>query len=466
MDLAIARRLHRRGYRDRRRVHWEIATTPEYPRRSASSPEKGIPVVFAYIADAHDNHSGDGTFGPGEAGYVAQLSDYNAAFGTFFANLAKAGFTKDNTLFIFTPDEGDHFAGGAPSPANCDGVTTPCTYPPNPATGAPGIGELDLFLNNVVKAAGDSTPFAIHFDDAPTVYVPGQPGPSDSTVRQLERTMASLSVVNPHTGLSESLLGNGLGPELQGALVDPVAQKLLHMNSKADSARTPTFTFFGDPHFFFETTSNPKNTTTTASVGTGFAWNHGDIQPEIGRTFIGILGPGVKNLGVTEPSDFFTDHVDVRPTMMFLAGLKDDYKTDGRVILEVLDHNVLPSSLHAHSGTLLKLGQIYKQINAPFGELAASTLKVSTFALESDSRGDAIYTRLESLIASWTDERDELTAQIKSMLDAAEFNGEAIDEEQAREIIRKGEALLEQASDCASKPGSCGHVELSDGDGA
>jgi hypothetical protein len=169
---------------------------------------------------------------------------------------------------------------------------------------------------------------------------------------------------------------------------------------------------------------------------------------------------------VTEPSDFFTDHVDVRPTMMFLAGLKDDYKTDGRVILEVLDHNVLPSSLHAHSGTLLKLGQIYKQINAPFGELAASTLKVSTFALESDSRGDAIYTRLESLIASWTDERDELTAQIKSMLDAAEFNGEAIDEEQAREMIRKGEALLDQASECASNPGSCGHVERSDGDGA
>lgn len=77
--------------------------------------KKGIPVVFAYIADAHDNRSAEGTFGPGEAGYVAQLRDYNAAFGTFFANLAKAGITEDNTLFIFTPDEGDHFVGGAPS---------------------------------------------------------------------------------------------------------------------------------------------------------------------------------------------------------------------------------------------------------------------------------------------------------------------------------------------------------------
>jgi len=51
--------------------------------------KKGIPVVFAYIADAHDNHEGktlspEATFGPGEAAYVKQLADYNTAFGTFF----------------------------------------------------------------------------------------------------------------------------------------------------------------------------------------------------------------------------------------------------------------------------------------------------------------------------------------------------------------------------------------------
>ena len=417
--------------------------------------KKNIPIIFAYIADAHDNHSVEGTFGPGEAGYVAQLRDYNAAFGTFFANLAKEGFTADNTLFIFTPDEGDHFVGGPPSPAGCDGVTTPCTYPPNLATGAPGIGELDLFLNNVVAAAGDTTPFSIHFDDAATTYVPGQPLPSDSTVRQLERTMAGLSVVNPHTGLPESLIGNGKGPQLQGALVDPVAQKLLHMNTVADPTREPTFTFFGNPNFFFETTSNPKNTTTTASVGTGFAWNHGDIQPEIARTFIGIVGPGVKNLGVTEPRDFFTDHVDLRPTMMFLTGLKDDYETDGRVVLELLDRNILPASLHAHSETLLQLGQIYKQIDAPFGDLAKDTLKVSTFALESDSAGDAVYNNLENLIGSWTARRDSLVRQIKSVLHSAESGQEAIDERQAWHIIVEGQGLLGEASFCAFLPQVC-----------
>jgi hypothetical protein len=145
--------------------------------------KKGIPVVYAYIADAHDNHeettTTEGTFGPGEAPYVAQLADYNAAFGTFFLHLKEAGIDESNTLFIFTPDEGDHFVGGAPSPANCDGAKIerdgnvvpdiPCTYGPN------GVGELDINLLGLTQAAGDPTPYSIHFDDAATTYVNGQP---------------------------------------------------------------------------------------------------------------------------------------------------------------------------------------------------------------------------------------------------------------------------------------------------
>ena len=33
---------------------------------------------------------------------------------------------------------------------------------------------------------------------------------------------------------------------------------------------------------------------------------------------------------------FFTDHVDVRPTMMLLLGIPDEYQHDGRVIAELL----------------------------------------------------------------------------------------------------------------------------------
>ena len=199
----------------------------------------GIPVIYAYIADAHDNHaslspnsSNEGTFGPGEIGYVQQLADFNSAFGTFFQHLKQAGIDESNTLFVFTPDEGDHFVGVTPVPANCDGAKikrngevvpdVPCTYPA--ANGATGIGELDLNLPLVVSNAGNATAFEIHSDDAATTYVNGQPPFNAPAVRALEQTMASQSVVNPHTGLAESLLGTGLGPDLQGAIVDQVAK--------------------------------------------------------------------------------------------------------------------------------------------------------------------------------------------------------------------------------------------------
>jgi hypothetical protein len=96
--------------------------------------EAGVPVVYSYISDAHDNHfTGSGAYGPGEAGYVQQLAAYNAAFGKFFARLAQDGITKENTLFIVTADENDHFAGQAGAPAGCDGIHTACGRPCSPS---------------------------------------------------------------------------------------------------------------------------------------------------------------------------------------------------------------------------------------------------------------------------------------------------------------------------------------------
>jgi hypothetical protein len=147
--------------------------------------EAGVPVVTGYIEDAHDNNqqalSGVdpnkvSTFGPGEAGYVNTLTAYNKAFGQFFARLAKDGITKSNTLFIITADEGDHFVGSAPSPKGRDGVTTPCTYTKK--------GEIDNSIDSVIATEfGDTTPFAIHFDSAPTFYINGNPGQTDLKTR-------------------------------------------------------------------------------------------------------------------------------------------------------------------------------------------------------------------------------------------------------------------------------------------
>ena len=76
----------------------------------AAMQEHGVPITFGYLSDAHDNHGVSGeihkTYGPGEAGYVQQLHDYDQAFATFFARLQSDGITKDNTLFVITDGGG------------------------------------------------------------------------------------------------------------------------------------------------------------------------------------------------------------------------------------------------------------------------------------------------------------------------------------------------------------------------
>ncbi len=145
------------------------------------------------------------------------------------------------------------------------------------------------------------------------------------------------------------------------AMADPVGEKLLHMTP--DPLRTPNFTFFGDPDYFFLSFGS-----TTPNEEAGFAWNHGDLQPEIAQTWLGIVGPGVRHLGVT--GDLFSDHTDHRPTILSLVGLTDDYTHDGRVLIDALEEWAVPHSLRVGRGTLLRLGRIYKQLNAPVGRFA------------------------------------------------------------------------------------------------
>jgi hypothetical protein len=216
-----------------------------------------VPVVYAYIADAHDNHfTFSGSYGPGEVGYVQQLAAYNEAFGKFFARLAGDGITNDNTLFIITADENDHFAGQRGSPAGCDGIHTPCTYVRLPA-GCDGdsvpctttnLGEVDVDVRSLLLTQIPSyapPAFSVHNDDAPTVYIQGNPGPADPTTRALEHNMAALLAFDPVVSANVSLMQ---------AMGDPAEMSLLHMVTK-DPARTPTFTYFANDDFFITASS-------------------------------------------------------------------------------------------------------------------------------------------------------------------------------------------------------------------
>ena len=410
----------------------------------AQMQEAHIPVTYAYISDAHDGHGLSGkdhfAYGPGEAGYVQQLHDYDQAFQSFFDRLAADGIDKSNTLFVFTVDEGDHFAGDQPTNTGCDGVTTPCTYN--------RVGEINGDLRRMIhQQFNDSTLFTVHSDDAPTVYVQGNPSRTNSTVRTLERESAALSWLNPYTGQVQN--------DITQALADPVTEKTLHMVT-ADPMRTPTFTLFADPNWFFFATGGPSPApcATPAAcalipprTSQSFAWNHGDIQDEIASTWVGYVGPGVKNTGT---SDVWTDHTDVRPTMLTLLGLHDDYTADGRTVVQPLADWAVPQTLRAHRGTLIRLGDVYKQLNASFGLFSMYTLKASTTALASGSAAnDSKYTAIEDRITALTSQRNALASQIKAGLSAAAFDGQALNEQQAKSWIDEAQSLIDQARSLA-----------------
>jgi hypothetical protein len=406
----------------------------------AQMQEAGIPITYGYISDAHDQHGVAGeihaTRGPGEADYVQQLRNYDDAFAKFFDRLAADGINKSNTLFAFTVEEGDHFAGSPPTPAGCDGVNTPCHYSL--------VGEVNGNLSGLMAQDGVSTPFTVHADMAPTIYINGNPARDAPVTRTFGRTLAKLERVNPYTGKAE---------KVSAAVVDSAGMKALHMVT-ADPQRTPTLTMFAQPDWFFFATQPPPDCNTTACVTVPttpptntFAWNHGGIQPEIRTTWLGMVGPGVRNKG---DDNTWADHTDVRPTMLNLVGLSDSYVHDGRVLLDQLDPAALPAAVRGDRAQLQDLGDVYKQLNAPFGAFSMSILDASTQAIKSgSSSNDKTYTKLEAQIVSLTAKRDGLASTIRAALDGAAFGGNPVRDAQARSWIAKAQNLIDSAKELA-----------------
>ena len=408
----------------------------------ARMQEAGIPITYGYITDAHDDHGISGeqhiAFGPGQAGYVAQLKRYDDAFAKFFTRLAADGINKSNTLFVFTVEEGDHFVGSQPTPAGCDGVNTACSY--TAAT------EVNGNLRGLLQSQqGITTPFAVHSDMAPTIYLNGNPARDAAVTRDFERATGVLTALNPLTGATD---------DLTVAMADPVEMDALHMVT-GDPLRTPTFTMFAHPDYFLFASGascgmpTPSCITLPGPSLQTFAWNHGGIAPEIANTWIGIVGPGVRNLG--QDNTTWTDHTDLRPTILRLVGLEDDYVQDGRVIIEPLYGWASPLEIVGHRSIWLKLAQVYKQLNAPFGAFGQATLIVSTRALKSGSLSDdSVYAALEAQIAGWTSTRDALAAQMRSILNATAFDGAPVNNQQAKSLIGQGEALLGEVAAAAA----------------
>jgi len=401
--------------------------------------EAGVPVVYGYISDAHDGHVNtvNTAFGPGEKGYHDQLTDYNTGWTNFFARLKADGIDETNTLFVITTEEGDHFVGGAPNEGNnCDGVTTFCTYTAK--------GEVDVFVNRLITTqTGNTTGFDVHFDMSPNTYIYGNPAYNDATTRRMEHDMMSIKIPDP-------VLANRIVP-MVAAIADRPEQKLLHMTALGDPLREPTFTPFAYQDFYVESSSS------SSTVGCNpvslcvfeapqFAWNHGGIVNEINRTWVGMVGPGILTRGVD--STTWTDHVDYRPTILLLAGIKDSYVHDGRVVAENLDPSVLPAPIASNLNAYETLVAAYKQLTAPYGTVATSSLTLSTKSVALTD--DTAYGSYVSWLNSYLAQRDALTSTIKNYIDAAAFSGGPFDPTYAASLTSRANAMIAQMQSQAS----------------
>ncbi len=314
------------------------------------------------------------------------------------------------------------------------------------------VGELNANIDTLVQhqfpalfatflASTGPNAFTVHGDDAPTFYLAkkgaGPLAQTDPDTRTFERTIAGLTALNPYTGATDRLLAQ---------YVDQTGMKALHMFTTGDPARNATFTFFADANYFI--TDFPTSTCETC-VNPAFAWNHGDIQKEIGQTWVGFVGPGV----ASQPDQvIFTDHTDVRPTINALVGLRDVYEADGRVITQALVPAAVPAALAGDQATAEALGDAYKRINAPFGAFSQDVLLTSTKALQGADPGDATYASKEAALANLTAQRDALAVQVRAALDGAEFANQAIDSVQAAAWIAQAQALMTGADALAAAP--------------
>jgi hypothetical protein len=228
-----------------------------------------------------------------------------------------------------------------------------------------------------------------------------------------------------------------------------------------DPLRTPTYTLFPMPDYFFSTTG------ANVQFNSGFAYDHGYYSPNIDITWAGMVGPGVAVRGVDGPGPTggnesqdpnsthtvpqastvgtWVEETDLRPTLLDLAGLSDDYQSDGHVITQALSSS--SSSLNA----VAALAAGYDQINSSVGQFATDTLIADTKALASGSGSDdSAYMAEQRTLRHLADDRDRAAARIKQTL-ANAAAGHAPNHGEIQRGLAHVKELLKRAHRLASR---------------
>ena len=274
----------------------------------AQMQENGVPVTYAYISDAHDNHTlGRAPPGPGEADYKQQLADYDTAFAAFFSGSQATGSQEQHALRR-------HRRRGRPLRRR-DGHARSRTARSRTRTRVQVLDRVPVEPDRRGQredrriAPGGEPAYDIHCDDAPTFYVNGSPTRTDPP-------SASSSVTSAGRR-RRSVRRRRRGAD-RGALADPVEEQTLHMVN-TDPKRTPTFTMFGNADFFFHDGERRRSAAQTSASTRSSPGTTATIQEEIGEHVARHRRARRGARGVNDK--VWADHTDTRPTMLSLLGL-------------------------------------------------------------------------------------------------------------------------------------------------
>ena len=295
----------------------------------------------------------------------------------FFDRLAADGINKSNTLFVFTVDEGDHFAGSQPEQPGCDGVTVAVRLRHEP-------GRRDQ-RQPAAACSRRSTATTRRSPSTPTMRrtstSTGNPARTDRGRRGTSSgRWPAAAGLNPYTGADAD--------DIMVALADQVEDEDAahgHRRSAADA----------DLHAVRRSglvlLRSRRRATTCATHAACASIPRAD-EPELrveprrhpgrDRHRPGPATSGRASRTSATTDSVWTDHTDHRPTHADAArpeGRLPDRRPGGR--REIADENALPVSLRVHHPSVEQLAASYKQLMASFGTFSMDTLTASTHAL-------------------------------------------------------------------------------------
>jgi hypothetical protein len=132
-----------------------------------------------------------------------------------------------------------------------------------------------------------------------------------------------------------------------------------------------------------------------------------------------------------------------------LVGLRDDYRHDGRALLDVIDQGAV--AINGNRDALLQLGHVYKQLDATVGAFGTAVVKADTRAVASgNGPNDGMYLAFENQLNSLTSDRDAVALQISQQLEAAVYDQAQISDGTVTSLVQRAQSIINRAQQLAS----------------